>query len=201
MRAAALIAALACASLVGIGGAAHAESARESRYGPAPDRASTPMNGRAPGYTGAAYGGRALGWAGKREIVAPQAQDAAQAQPWWVRPVPAAQPQPAVYQPQTPAPPAREPPQSIYDAPPPAAAPVAYAPPAQPVQPTGFQPGQVGVRTYSVGRQFGMAPDPIPAAGPPRMVLIAAPASAPQDEDKPTDDRDWQAKTDKDGAP
>jgi hypothetical protein len=40
-----------------------------------------------------------------------------------------------------------------------------------------------------------MTPDAIPAAGPPRMVLIAPPASAPEDEDKPRDDdnRDWPA--------
>jgi hypothetical protein len=212
MRAAALIAVLACVAT-----AAHADGSRESRYGPAPERAPTPMDGRAPGYTGATYGGRALGWAGKREIVAPEAQAASQVQPWWARPAPQAsqapqafqapqaaqaqQPVRAAYQPQVPAytPPARSLPQSIYEAPPaaPAPVPVAYAAPVQSAPP--FQPGQIGARTYSVGRQFGMTPDAIPPAGPTRMVLIAPPASAPED-DKPRedDDRDWPAKDKKD---
>lgn len=202
MRCIALIAALACAT------AAHADGSRESRYGPAPDRAPVAVNGRAPGYTGQAYSGRALGWSGKREIVAPTAEAASQVQPWWARGAsqPAPQPQPqqpvrATYQPQVPAyaPPARDLPRSIYDAP--AAAPsnttpvpVAYAAPVQaPRQPFALPAGQVGARTYSVGRQFGMIPDAIPAAGPPRMVLIAPPASAPEDEDKPRDDGEWPA--------
>jgi hypothetical protein len=202
MRAAALIAVLACVAT-----AAHADGSRESRYGPAPERAPTPMDGRTPGYTGSTYGGRALGWAGKREIVAPEAQAASQVQPWWARSAPQAAQAPqapqarTAYQPQVPAytPPARALPRSIYEAPPAAAAPapVAYAAPVQPAP--QFQPGQIGARTYSVGRQFGMTPDAIPAAGPPRMVLIAPPASAPED-DKPRedDDRDWPAKDKKD---
>lgn len=204
MRAVAFIAVLASAT------AAHADGARESRYGPAPDRAPAAMNGRAPSYTGQAYAGRALGWSGKREVVEPSAQAASQVQPWWSRDV---QPQPQPQQPARaaylqPAPsyaPARDLPSSIYDAPPAAApaapAAVAYAAPApqQQQQATAWRPGQVGVRTYSVGRQFGMSPDPIPAAGPPRMVLIAPPASAPEDEDKPRDDGEWSAKPEKDG--
>lgn len=194
MRSAAFIVALACAALSGVG-SAHAEGARESRYGPAPARAPAALNGRAPGYTGQTYGGRTLGWSGKREAAAPRGQ-AGQAQPWWTRSPPQAatpqQPQHAVFQPQAPA----ALPQSIYDAP--APVPAAYAAPIQPAP--RLQPGQVGARTYSVGRQFGMAPDPIPAAGPPRMVLIAPPATAPEDEDKPRDDRDWPANSDKDGA-
>ena len=199
MRTVALIAALACAAT------AHAETSRESRYGPAPERAPTAMNGRAPGYTGAVYSGRALGWSGKREIAAPEAQAQAQ-QPWWARSAPQApmpqQPQPAAYRPQAAAPafapqgPAAALPQSIYDAPAPAA-PAAYAAPVQPQ----FQPGQVGARTYSVGREFGMTPDPIPAAGPSRMVMIAAPpASVPSDEDKARDEGngEWSAKPEKD---
>jgi hypothetical protein len=43
-----------------------------------------------------------------------------------------------------------------------------------------------------VGRQFGMEPDPIPAAGPSRMILIGPPASAP-DDDKSRDDSDGSA--------
>lgn len=215
MRAVALIAALACAS------AAHADGSRESRYGPAPERAPTAIDGRGPGYTGATYSGRALGWSGKREVVEPTAQAASQTQPWWARggaPAPqpqqqAQQPARTTYAPQAPVPPtapaARALPQSIYDIPPPApvpptapAAPVAYATPA-PQQQASLQPGQLGARTYSVGRQFGMTPDPIPAAGPPRMVLIAPPASAPDDEDKAKSrddgDGEWSAKPEKDG--
>ncbi|WP_454714632.1 hypothetical protein [Caulobacter segnis] len=204
MRAAVLIAVLACAT------AAHAEGSRESRYGPAPERAPKAMNGRAPGYTGQAYTGRSLGWSGKREMVAPTAQAASQAQPWWARSAPQA-PQPPqapqarpAFQPQTPvyapqAPQARELPQSIYDAPLAPAAPLAQAPLYQPQQQASLPNGQVGARSYSVGRQFGMAPDAIPAAGPPRMVLIAPPASAPEDEDKPREDGEWSAKPDKDG--
>lgn len=206
MRCIALIAALACAT------SAYADGSRESRYGPAPDRAPAAMNGRAPGYTGQAYSGRALGWSGKREIVAPTAETASQVQPWWARGAsqPAPQPQPlsqpqqpvrAAHQPQAPAyaPPARDLPRSIYDAPP-AVAPAATALPAdwaasaEPARrQVAMQPGQVGARTYSVGRQFGMTPDAIPAAGPPRMVLIGPPASAPEDEDTPRDDGDWPA--------
>lgn len=197
MRAAVLIAAIACAAT-----AAHAEGSRESRYGPAPERASKPMNGRAPGYTGQTYTGRSLGWSGKREIAPQAAQTAARTQPWWAQsapraPQPPQAPQPrSAFQPQVPAYAPQAPlPQSIYDAPPaPVAQAPAYAQPAyQPRQQANLPNGQVGARTYSVGRQFGMTPDAIPAAGPPRMVLIAPPASAPDDEDKPREDedRDW----------
>lgn len=208
MRAALLIAAFASASVACVG--AHAETGKESRYGPAPERAPTPVNGRGPGYTGATYAGRALGWSGKREIVAPQAQAAPQAaQPFWARQAPqppqapvartAYQPPAAPYAPPAPSAPL---PQSIYDAPAPRAAPVpvTYSAPAQPAP--QFRDGQIGARTYSVGRQFGMAPDPIPAAGPPRMVLIAPPASAPSDEDRPrdSDNGEWSAKPEKDSG-
>lgn len=208
MRAALLIAALACAPLACAD--AHAETGRESRYGPAPERAPTPVNGRAPGYTGSTYGGRALGWSGKREIVAPQAQAAAQAQPWWAQQAPQAQQPPvarAAYQPSAPASAPQAPqvpnaalPRSIYDAPAPQVAPVpaAYSAPVQPAP--RLRDGQIGARAYSVGRQFGMAPDPIPAAGPPRMVLITAPPT--QDEDKPREEGngEWSAKPEKDSG-
>lgn len=222
MRAVALIAALACAT------AAHADGVRESRYGPAPDRPPVPLNGQGPGYTGASYSGQMLGWGGKREIVAPEVQAQPVQQPWWAQQQPqvAPQPQPAQryvpqaqyqpqpqYQQQAPAPqpqqayaPApRQLPQSIYDAPqvaPPAPTQVAYATPVPQQEPQArtLQPGQVGARTYSVGRQFGLTPDPIPAAGPPRMVLISAPPASAPDDEKPRedDDRDWQAKSKKD---
>lgn len=198
MRHAALIAALACAS------AAQAEGARETRYGPAPARAPAALDGRAPQYNGAAYGARTLGWAGKRDAVAAPAETAEQ-RPWWAREQarvqaqirPPAAPVPAAFTPQAP-PPAAPLPQSLYDAPPPLAggAPTepAYAAPQ-------LQPGQVGARTYSVGRQFGMTPDPIPAAGPSRMVLIAPPPAAEADESKPNlqDGGEWSGRAEKDG--
>ena len=208
MRAALLIAALACAPLACA--RAQAETGQESRYGPTPERAPTPVSGRAPGYTGATYGGRALGWSGKREIAAPQAQVAAPVQPWWAQQAQQA-PQPpaarAAYQPPAPALAPQAPrgsgaalPRSIYDAPAAQVAPVpaAYSAPAQPAP--RFRDGQIGARTYSVGRQFGMAPDPIPAAGPPRMVLITAPPT--QDEDKPREEGagEWSAKPEKDSG-
>jgi len=209
MRAAALIAALACASTACAG--ASAASSQESRYGPTAERAPTPVNGQSPGYNGAPYTGRSLGWSGKREIVAPQAEAPVQAQPYWARSAPQAPQAPqapvarTAYQPPVPAyaPPAPQTPraalpQSIYDAPAPRAAapvPVAYAAPVQPAP--QLRAGQIGARTYSVGRQFGMSPDPIPAAGPPRMVLIAPPPAP--DEDKPRDDNgEWAAKPEKD---
>jgi hypothetical protein len=233
MRTAALIAALACAATSCLAMGAHAEDVRESRYGPAPERAPVARGDR--GYVGVTYDGPSLGWSGKREIVAPQMQAQPVQQPWWsqqqqqqqqIAPQPAPryapqaqyQPQPQ-YQPQAQAqapqyrapqyqqapgqqaslqqayaPAPRALPQPQYDASR-AAAPIqtAYAEQTQPYQPPrALQPGQVGVRTYSVGRQFGMEPDPIPAAGPSRMILIGPPASAP-DDDKAGDDRDWSA--------
>jgi len=95
-------------------------------------------------------------------------------------------------------------PRNLYDTPSPQAAPIAAdyrAPPSpQPAPAPGLREGQVGPRTYSVGRQFGMAPDPIPAAGPPRMVLITAPPAA--DDDKPRDESngEWSAKPEKDSG-
>lgn len=201
MRLVALIAALACAAT-----AAHArDGARESRYGPAPDRAPTPVGAQGPGFTGTPYGGALLGWSGKREAIAPVAVQQAVQQPWWARqgqaptaaqPV-ASPPPPAV---QANAAPPRALPRSLYDITP---TPPAYpsAPEAQPARQVASQSGQLTARTYSVGRQFGMQPDPIPAAGPSRLVLIADPGGATRgaSEDGPRDDRDWPAKSEKDG--
>lgn len=222
MRSAAFIAVLVCAAFTFVSEAAHADDARESRYGPAPERAPVPRADR--GYVGVTYDGPSLGWSGKREVIAPQPQAQPVQQPWWAQQQVAPQPAPtyapqARYQPQPEYPPqdqyqnpppqyqpaqSRQPyaavsrvqPQPAYDAPR-AAAPVqtAYAEQSPPVyqQPRALQPGQVGVRTYSVGRQFGMNPDPIPAAGPPRMVLIAPPASPPDEEKARGDDGDWSS--------
>lgn len=198
MRAVTLIA-LACAFVASAG--AHAESPQESRYGPAPERAPTPVNGRTPGYTGQPYTGRALGWSGKREIVAPQAQAAAQVQPWWARSAPQPPQAPvarSAYQPAlAPQAPQAALPQSIYDAPRAPATPVppVATPPAQ-----QLLPGQVGARTYSVGRQFGMSPDPIPSAGPPRMVLITSPPTLDDDKPRDSDNGEWSAKPEKDSG-
>lgn len=196
MRLVVLIVALASAS------AAQAEGARETRYGPAPARAPAALDGRAPLYNGAAYGARTLGWSGKRDAIAAPSETTAQ-QPWWARePSQAQAPRP---QPPAPAPAASTPqaaaptsqlPQSLYDAPPPQA----YSAPTQPnLAAAPLQPGQVGARTYSVGRQFGMSPDPIPAAGPPRMVLIAPPPATETDETKPSgeDGGEWSGRADK----
>lgn len=206
MRSVALIAALACATV------AHADGVRESRYGPERERAPTPMNGSQP-YGAQPYAGRTLGWTGKREAVAPTAPQAAQVQPWWSRggapaqvqaPVQASVRQQAarapIPQPMPMQAPARALPQSIYDAPTPAQPqPQTYAQaPVASAAPRALQPGQTMARTYSVGRQFGLQPDPIPAAGPSRMVLVGPPATAPDEEPGPRDDRDWPAADKKD---
>lgn len=194
MRLAVLIVALASAS------AAQAEGVRETRYGPAPARPPVALDSRAPLYNGAAFGARTLGWSGKRDAVAAPAETAAQ-QPWRAREPSQLQaqrpqtPAPAAFTPQAPAPPSQTP-QSIYDTP----APQAYSAPTQPSPAASpLQSGQLGARTYSVGRQFGMSPDPIPAAGPPRMVLIAPPPAAEADETKPSgqDGGEWSGRADK----
>jgi hypothetical protein len=194
MRLAVLIVALASAS------AAQAEGARETRYGPAPARAPAALDSRAPLYNGAAFGARTLGWSGKRDVVATPTEAGAQ-QPWWAREPsqPRAQrPEasaPVAFAPQAPAPPSKLP-QSIYDAP----TPQAYSAPTQPSPVASpLQAGQLGARTYSVGRQFGMSPDPIPAAGPPRMVLIAPPPAAEAGETEPSgeDGGEWSGRADK----
>lgn len=212
MRSVALIAALACATM------AHADGVRESRYGPERERAPTPLNG-SQAYGAQPYAGRTLGWSGKRADVAPPAPTRAsapqaQTRPWWSNPIatptqPAFQPQavrapiPQAQVPQAPIPQAsaRALPQTIYDAPIPLAGgppqqQQAYAP--QAAAPRALLPGQTTARTYSVGRQFGLQPDPIPAAGPSRMVLVGPPATAPDDEAAPRDDRDWPAADRKD---
>lgn len=223
MRSAALIAALACATV------AHADGVRESRYGPERERAPTPLNG-SQAYGAQPYAGRTLGWTGKRNDVAPAApqgsapsQAAAQPRPWWSLPItgqaqvqPQAPQQPAVRAPTQPQirpapmqqasiqqPPARALPQNIYDAPAPVqpqpqayasnyAPTYAQAPVAPPTAaPRTLLPGQTTARTYSVGREFGLQPDPIPAAGPSRMVLVGPPATAPEDEaEQRTDKKD-----------
>lgn len=202
MRLAVLIAALACAT------AAQAEGARENRYGPTPARAPAAVDSRAPLFNGATYGARTLSWTGKRDAVA-EAVEASAPQPWWVREqaqarvqtTPPRMERAAPIQASAPVPVTRAPaalPQSIFDTP----APVASAPLTQTaLAAPPMQPGQVGARTYSVGRQFGMTPDPIPAAGPSRMVLIAPPPAPAEDEAKPgvQEGGEWSGSAEKDG--
>lgn len=62
MRILVLIAALVC-----VAPAAHAEDARENRYGPRPSRPTTSLTATA------GYAGPILGWAGKQDAIAPRA--------------------------------------------------------------------------------------------------------------------------------
>jgi hypothetical protein len=162
------------------------------------------MNDRTPLFNGASYGARTLGWSGKRDVSATTTGSAAQQQPWWAREqaLPqalSAQPVQQVSRPFAPqAPPPSTPlPQNLYDAP----SPPVQSASASPAAPPQFQPGQVGARTYSVGRQFGMSPDPIPAAGPSRMVLIAPPPAAEDEADKSPaqEGGEWSGRAEKDG--
>lgn len=179
-------------ALLGAAASAHADPARETRYGP-----RTP---RQEAVARPAYAGPILGWSGKRDAgVAATAAAAPSSRPQpmaaWARydvaPAPAARPaatleaHPAripVAAPVAPsAPPVPTPtpittlPDSLYSVPP---APPAAAGPVRPV-PTSLS-GGLGPRVYSVGRQYGMTPDSLPQPEPGRMVLIEAAAPAPQ---------------------
>jgi hypothetical protein len=174
------------------------------------------MAAEAPATPASTYGGRALGWSGKREIVAPEAQPVQQ--PWWAQQqqplvAPRSAPQapasaatsrsrarntsayqppwlrPSAGPPRRPAP-CRSP---IYDAPgPPRRSPVAYAEPPT-LSAAAHAAARPGRRPHLFRRPpVRHEPDPIPAAGPPRMVLIGPPASAP-DDDKPREDSDGSA--------
>jgi hypothetical protein len=189
MRSALVIAALVCAA-----SAARAEETRESRYGPTALRPSVSL-------AGSNYGGPVLGWAGKRDIAAPQAQAPARAPAPDLRPMATPWRQlGAIQQPRQ-----QQPAQQAYAAPRPMQAPAPMAPPQFPqatapaaatypqpqVQaPATYAPPQFpsqlagqtqGARTYSVGRQYGMTPDAIPHAPPNGMVFIA-----PSDEPRPS---------------
>jgi hypothetical protein len=117
------------------------------------------------------------------------------------RPAPAATPQ-AQAQPLTTAPvPAKD--WSSYrstrmanagPAPAPAPAPAPVAPPP-PRQVAAFGAGVTGARFYSVGRESGLTPDPIPPAGPDHQVLITAdaPPTPPDDAVPLHGSADWLA--------
>ena len=149
---------------------AYAEGARESRYGP-----TTPRQASAA--AAARYDGPMLGWANKRQAssAAPGAASDAPA-----RPTPTAAW--AGYQPAStaPSPAAQSPaalPTSLYSTPP------AAAPARQVAALNAMPPGETGARFYSVGRDSGLTPDPIPPVGPDHQVLITADAPAPTAED------------------
>ncbi|HQR91563.1 MAG: hypothetical protein B7Y78_12855 [Caulobacter sp. 35-67-4] len=192
MRILVLIAALVC-----VAPAAHAEEARENRYGPRPSRPTTSLNAN----TG--YAGPILGWAGKQDAIvsrapAPQAVNEPWRQPYVApqarQPMAAAQAQAPMSEPWrnlgarpqagTPAPQALPPmsePWRNLGARPQASAPAqaapatmaAYSPPPQAVTPSM-------ARTYSVGRQYGLQPDALPPLQPNGMVFIAPSEEAPR---------------------
>jgi hypothetical protein len=228
---------------------AHAEGARESRYGPTTPRQAAAVAAAVPVVR---YDGPMLSWANKRQpstdIAAPIPAESAPAQPaavaaWAGYNAPPAPPRPVApvaYAPPPPAPAVRSKalPASLY-APPrpapvaaatpgpakdwsgyrsvrmataasapaptpisaptraqaatPAPAPAAASPP--PRQMAAASPGVTGARFYSVARESGLTPDPIPPAGPDRQVLITTEAaSAPAEDAAPAHgSADWLA--------
>jgi hypothetical protein len=223
---------------------AHAEGARESRYGPTTPRQALSV-AAAPAVV--RYDGPMLSWANKRqpsaEVAAPAASEPARPAPvagWAGYIAPPAPPRPVTPVAYAPAPTARPtaPPTSLYA--PPRPAPVAAATPgpardwsgyrsvrmatatsapaptptvatariptAAPAQAQTAAPppprqmaaastGVTGARFYSVARESGLTPDPIPPAGPDHRVLITADAaSAPAEDATPNHgSADWLA--------
>lgn len=168
MRHLVLIAVLICAALP-----ARAEEARESRYGPRPDRRGESLG--AP--TG--YSGPVLGWAGKPAPVQAPAPQTPMSEPWRRL---GTRPQAPVTEPSQ----RSAAPQTIYDLAPSAAAETSPPPSGSP--PPTVQPmGTALARTYSVGRQYGLQPDALPPLQPNGMVFIAPSDEAPRlkDDDQP----------------
>jgi len=204
--------------LISVAGPAHADGARESRYGPTiPRQTAVPA---------ARYDGPMLGWANKRQV---QAAPAAPTAPSPTNPVPLASwagyratPAPAAYAP-PPVPTVQTPPTSLYAAPRPspaanvsaapapakdwssyrssrvanvAPAPVAAQPPPAPSrQLVAANTGATGARFYSVDRDYGLTPDAAPPPGPDTRVLITAsePPPEPQDAAPVHGSADWLA--------
>jgi hypothetical protein len=195
--------------LFSVAASAHAEGARESRYGP-----TTPRQASAT--AAARYDGPMLGWANKRQASANVAAPAtsAPAQPAPLAPWAGygATPAPAAYVP-PPAPasaPAQALPTSLY-APPrptpaaatapapakdwsnyrsprmtavaPVAAPVTAPPPPPPRQVAAADTGGTRARYYSVDRDYGLTPDPAPPAGPDNRVLVTTTEPPPEAKD------------------
>lgn len=158
MRLALAFVVLACA------GSAAAEPVQD-RYGP-PRKAPAPQ--------ARPYEGRLLGWAGKAAAPAPQPAPAQIA----ARP----QPQPS-------APPARtisawseDPlPQSLYDAPVDAPQPPAPRMAQAPVAPAPQRQGAAPSRLYSLHREYGMAPDVVPATPSRTSYVLIGPPDAPSE--------------------
>ncbi|MFC3079893.1 hypothetical protein ACFODL_17460 [Phenylobacterium terrae] len=178
MRLALAFVVLACA------GSAAAEPVQD-RYGP-PRKATAPQ--------ARPYEGRLLGWAGKAAPQAPQpapAQLAARPEPQRLaREFRAAAPAPARVAAAAPQPPpvpagamadwSADPlPQSLYDtpatAPPPPAPRLAQAPPP----PEPRQQGAAPSRLYSLHREYGMAPDVVPATPSRTSYVLIGPPDAP----------------------
>jgi hypothetical protein len=222
---------------------AHAEGARESRYGPTTPRQAPAVAAAAPVVR---YDGPMLSWANKRqpsaEVAAPLPVASAPAQPapvaaWAGYSAPPAPPRPVAYAPPPPTARPKALPTSLYapprpapvaaatpgpardwssyrsvrmataasaPAPTPTAAParVSMAPtqtpaasPPPPRQMAAASTGVTGARFYSVARESGLTPDPIPPAGPDRQVLITTEAaSAPAEDAAPAHgSADWLA--------
>jgi hypothetical protein len=192
--------------MISVAAPAYAEGARESRYGP-----TTPRQSAA---AAAPYTGPLLGWASKQASVTSQADTATQPAPIapWARyqpasvaasssrvaaPTPSASALPdSLYatpraKPTAPSLAARAP-TSPAPAPP---TPPAAAPPRQQVAAMAGAPRTTGARFYSVSRESGLTPDPIPPAGPDTRVLITAdaPAASAQDATPVHGSADWLA--------
>lgn len=170
----------------------------EARYAPAPDYApgayvpqsprsdAPPLNDAAPHYIPASY------------APAPQSAPAAQRHAAAFAP-PAPQPAQAAPAPvAAPSPPTTEGASELFPPPEPPAAQAAPAPaaapsPAHPAQASAQGPaeGPTSVRFYSLHRDYGMAPDPIPAPTEGHTVLIGPPdhgaAAADQAQDQSQD--------------
>lgn len=173
MRLALALVTLACA------GSAAAEPVQD-RYGPPRKAAATQAR---------AYEGRLLGWAGKAAPQPPAAAEVA------VRVEP--QPQPPEVRAAAPVAPAAPPPrpamteraaaplpQNLYDAPaalpapPPRVTEIAAAPPPPP------RPHAAPSRLYSLHREYGMAPDTVPATASGSNYVLIGPPDAPAEADE-----------------
>ncbi|CAN5535686.1 hypothetical protein BH10PSE4_BH10PSE4_14700 [soil metagenome] len=155
--------------LICVAAPAHAEGARESRYGPSSPRQAAAAVAEAT----TRYTGPMLGWANKQPG---SAFGAAPAAPAPVAAGTGSQPSRAPAAPIAFTPPAAPLPTSLYAAPTPPA-----PPPVRPVATANA--GGPGARFYSVGRDYGLIPDAIPPVGPDTRVLITASEPPPEPRD------------------
>ncbi|WP_165185611.1 hypothetical protein [Caulobacter soli] len=186
--------------LISVAAPAHAEGARESRYGP-----TTPRQASAA--AAARYDGPMLGWAQKRQAstniatpTAPARTQPAPLAPWagyQATPAPVAYAQPVAPAPTAPLP------TSLYATPrAPSSSGTAPAPTPPPAKDWSSYrssrvtavapppPQQVAVantgataRYYSVDRDYGLTPDAVPPAGPDNRVLVTATEPPPEPKD------------------